>query len=198
MKRGLTWILLALVITVGIAAAALFFWLRHPQGTIERIADLPVLVQEIQQLSELVSVKYTVQKVVGLEEAKTPFGSERLLLIVQAQVLAGIELSELTTENVHLASDQCVTIDLPPPKILHVLLDERQTRVWDRQITWWTPWVPFNPDLERQARLAALESVKETAVEMGILDDARHNTEQGIRSLLKALGARSVEFEPES
>jgi len=79
-----------------------------------------------------------------------------------------------------------------------LLLDEKQTRVWDRQITWWTPWVPFNPDLERQARLAALDSVRQTAVEMGILDEARHNAETSIRNLLKTLGAQSVTFVADS
>ena len=46
------------------------------------------MVREIQQLNELVSVKYTIQKVVGLKEKKAPFGSEKLLLIVQAEVLS--------------------------------------------------------------------------------------------------------------
>jgi hypothetical protein len=195
MKRKLAWALLALVLAASIGAASLFFWLRNSGSSIELLTDLPVLVREIQELSELVSVKYTVQKVVGLEEQKNPFGSEKLLLVVQAEVLAGIELSELTTEDVQVTSERRVTVSLPPPKILHVLLDEEQTKVWDRQITWWTPWVPYNPDLERQARLVALDSVKETAADMGILEDAEQNAEKIIGNLLKALGAHSVNFE---
>ena len=197
MKQRINWILLGLGLATCIAATSLYFWCRHPQSSIEHIADLPVLVREIQQLSELVSVNCTVQKVVGLEEKKSPFGSEKLLLIVQAEVLAGIELSELTTKDVHVSSDRRITIALPPPKILHVLLDEQQTKVWDRQITWWTPWVPYNPDLERQARLIALESVRETALSMGILDDAQRTAEQSIGYLLRAAGAKAVMFEPE-
>ena len=42
-----------------------------------RIVDAASVVHEIQRLNELVSVKYTIQKVVGLEENKVPFGSER-------------------------------------------------------------------------------------------------------------------------
>jgi hypothetical protein len=194
MKRTLTWVLLALVITAAVGVTSLFFWFRHARSSTDRLADLPVLVREIQQLSELVSVKYTVQKVVGLEEQKAPFGSEKLLLVVQAEVLAGIELSELRTENVDVASERRITVALPAPKILHVLLDEQRTKVWDRRITWWTPWVPFNPDLEREARLTALESVRETAIEMGILKHAQRNAEQIISSLLEALGAQSVTF----
>lgn len=57
-----------------------------------RALDAPAIVREIQGLSELVSLKYTIQKVVGLEEKKTPVGSEKLLLIVQAEALAGVDL----------------------------------------------------------------------------------------------------------
>ena len=81
-----------------------------------------------------------------------------------------------------------MTVQLPEARVLHVVIDEKQTKVWDRQITWWTPWVPHNNDLERQARLAAVEDIKSTAIEMGILTDAQKNAERNIRQLLKSFG----------
>src|ERR1700675_4560565 len=80
----------------------------------------------------------------------------------------------------------------PAPKIVHIVIDDKQTKVWDRRITWWTPWVPFNPDLERQARLAAKDAIERGAIEMGILNQARRNADAGIRSLLETLGVKSV------
>ncbi len=157
-----------------------------------RTLDPAAVVHEIQRLSELVSVKYTVQKVVGFEEQKVPFGSEKLLLFVQAQVLAGIDLSSVTAGDVKLLSAKRMQVVLPPPKIIHIVIDDQETKVWDRQITWWTPWVPYNPDLERQARLAARGAIEKAAIDMGILDQARRNAEAGIRSLLETLGIKSV------
>ena len=72
------------------------------------------------------------------------------------------------------------------------MIDDKQTKVWDRSITWWTPWVPFNPDLERQARLAAKDEIEKAALEMGILDQARRNAEVSIRSLLETFGVKAV------
>ena len=66
--------------------------------------------------------------------------------------------------------------------------------MWDRQVTWWTPWVPYNNDLERQARMAALESIRASAIEMGILGDAELNAIQSIRRLLQAAGVAKVGF----
>ena len=157
-----------------------------------RKLDAVSVVHEIQRLNELVSVKYTVQKVVGLEQQKVPFGSEKLLLFVQAEALAGIDLSSLAASDVKLLSAGGMQVLMPPPKIVHIVIDDKETKVWDRRITWWTPWVPFNPDLERQARLAAKDSIERAAIEMGILDQARRNAEAGIRSLLETFGVKSV------
>jgi hypothetical protein len=162
------------------------------EGSPGRSLDAANVVYEIQRLNELVSVKYTVQKVVGLEQQKVPFGSEKLLLFVQAEALAGIDLSSLAASDVKLLPARRMQVVLPPPKIVHIVIDDKQTKVWDRRITWWTPWVPFNPDLERQARLAAKDSIERAAIEMGILDQARRNAEVGIRSLLETFGVKSV------
>jgi hypothetical protein len=105
--------------------------------------------------------------------------------------LAGIDLSILAAGDVKRLPDKRMQIALPPPKIVHIVIDDKETKVWDRRITWWTPWVPFNIDLERQARLAAKDTIEKAALEMGILDQARRNAEAGIRTLLETIGVGS-------
>ena len=142
------------------------------------------MVSQIKQLHELATVRYSVQRVVGLREAKTPFGEESILLMVEGRATAGVDLAELSRDNIHYLTENRVLIDLPPAKMLDVTLDEKQTKVWDRQITWWTPWVPFSPDLEHRARLQAIEDVRKAALQMGILDQAQRNAQTAIRELL--------------
>jgi Protein of unknown function (DUF4230) len=175
----------------GIALTVAFFTVDRKALPI-RTLDAPAIVREIQGLSELVSVKYTVQKVVGLEEKKTPVGSEKLLLIVQAEVLAGVDLAALSPGSIKILRGDNIKLEVPPASIFHIVIDDKQTKVWDRQITWWTPWVSPDPDLERQARLAASAAVKQAALDMGILDQAQRNAESVIRNLLLTLGAKSV------
>ncbi len=176
-------------------AAAMGLFLRSRSGV---TADPPAMLREIQRLNELVTVKYSIQKVVGFEEQKRPLGSEKLLLIVQAKVLAGVDLAAISSRDVVRLKQGDFLVRLPEAKILHVVIDEKSTKVWDRQVTWWTPWVPYNQDLERQARMAAIESIRESAVEMGILVDAQANARSSIRQLLQALGVQQVSFSPPS
>ena len=195
-RLGLILVLGAAVIGTAGIAIGLFLWYvaRTEQPTARQVASLPTVVRQIQQLNELVSVKYTIQKVVGVEEKKVPFSSERLLLMVHAKVLAGVPLSEITAEDVSSNLQGQLLVRLPQARILHAFLDEQQTQVWDRRVTWWTPWVPFSPDLESRARLAALEDIRKSAVEMGILKEARQNAETSVRKLLETLGVLAVTY----
>src|SRR5205085_1794474 len=130
----------------------------------------------------------------GAHRNKVPVGSESILLIVQARVLGGINLSELKDKDIRMAGDRHVDIQLPPSRLLHVEFDEKNTKVWDRTKTWWTPWVPYDIDLEKKARMAALDSVKQEALDMGILLDAQVNAQNLIRALLHPLGVEKVTF----
>jgi hypothetical protein len=89
---------------------------------------------------------------------------------------------------------EAVNVRLPQPHIQEAFIDEKNTKVWDRSITWWTPWVTPDLDLEHKARLQAIEDMKKAALDMGILGEAKKNAEMDIRSILMAFGIKKVEF----
>jgi hypothetical protein len=152
------------------------------------------VVLQIQQLNQLVVVKYTLQQVIEMEQSRPLYGNEKVLLLVQGKVLGGVDLSRLTPQDIRVSSDKkSVTVSLPPARVLEAFLDEKETRAWSK-VSWWTPWIAPNPDLQKEARLLALDKVKGAAREMGILADAQHNAETAIRGLLTALGFETVEF----
>ncbi len=182
------------ILIIGLAGRALYYRYVPQQTVTRRTVDTPAVVQQIQRLSELVTVKYSIQKVIGLEEQKIPFGSERVLLLVQATVLGGVDLSTLSTQDVASTEIGGVAITLPVPRVMHVFVNDNETKVWDRSKTWWTPWVDFNPELEQNARRAALEAVQQAALQMGILSNAQHNAEMTIREFLRTSGITSVVF----
>ena len=161
-------------------------------------AETHTVVTQVRQLNQLATVRYTVQKVVGIKEEKQPVGSESILLVMQARVEAGIDLSSLREQDVFHRPDGALVIRMPDAKILNVAVDEKQTKVWDRTKTWWTPWVPYSIDLEQRARVEGLESVKKAALDMGILKDAEQNAESSIRGLLGLAGVTSVVIIPGS
>jgi hypothetical protein len=174
--------LFLLLLSGGIAIYLYFF----PIGLGWRPLDSASVLTQVKQLDQLVTVRYSIQRVVGLTEPKIPFGEESVLLMVQGQALAGVNLTAIKPQDISYGDNKSVTICLPPAKILNAFLDEKETKVWDHRITWWTPWVPYNPDLEHQARLIALDDLRSAALKMGILNDAQRNAQSAIRDFLKA------------
>jgi hypothetical protein len=160
--------------------------------------DAQSVVTQIRQLNQLATVRYTVQKVVGIKEDKQPVGSESILLVMQARVEAGIDLSGLREQDVFRRPDGPLVIRMPEARILNVAVDEKQTKVWDRTKTWWTPWVPYSIELEQRARIEGLDAIRQGALEMGILKDAERNAESSIRGLLGLAGVKSVIVLPAS
>ena len=187
-KRSRAGIAAALIVIVLLA----LLWRRELRPRF----DPNAVLTRVQQLNQLATVKYTIQKIVGLKDDKYPVGSESILLIMEANVQAGIDLSSMHNGDVSVQPDGGVIVRLPEPRILNVSIDEKETKVWDRQKTWWTPWIPYSLDLEQRARLAGLEAVKKTALEMGILDQAERNAEASIRGLLGLAGVKSVRIVP--
>jgi hypothetical protein len=186
--RNLRYSLLALILAAGV----FLYW-----RTSAPRADASTVLTQVQQLNQLTTVRYTVQRIVTLTEEKHPVGSESILLIVQARVEAGVDLSSLRAKDIVVRKNG-VSISLPPAQILNVAIDENETKVWDRQKTWWTPWVPYSLDLEKRARMIGLDSAKQSAIEMGILEASQRNAETSIRSLLGLAGLKYVSSVPPS
>lgn len=194
MIKRLQFYAVSLVVLGSLGAAVYLYLFGSPRAGTRTIVDPPAVVRQIQQLRQLVTVKYSLQKMIGLEERKVPFGSESLLLMVQAEVLGGVDLDKLEPADVTVHADRSVVIRLPAPEILHVVINEKETRVWDRQKTVWLVWVPFNPELDQQARRLAGESMRAAAVEQGILRAAQENAETAVRELLRLAGMEPVTF----
>ncbi len=191
MSKWIAWVSTVALIGVLAWVALTMRWAR--KGGAEVTLDSAAVIKEVRPLNELVTVKYGIEKVVGMKEEKSPVGTESILLLVQGKVLAGVDLAELQPGDV-IVNHGVVNIRLGQPHIQEAFIDEKNTKVWDRSITWWTPWVSPDVDLEHKARLQALEDIKKAALEMGILGEARRNAEMDVRSVLQAAGVAKVEF----
>jgi hypothetical protein len=155
-----------------------------------RSLNSATVITRVQSLKQLVTVRYSIERVVGLREPKAPLGEESILLMVEGEALAGVDLESMRPRDIARSGNRFL-ITLPGARLFDVFLNEKDTKVWDRQITWWTPWVPPDPDLEHKARLQALDDVRNGALKMGILDQAQKNAQTAIRDLLAGLGAQA-------
>jgi hypothetical protein len=155
----------------------------------------PVVVEGIQELDQLATVRWTesvpVTRESGGDILNRLFSGEKVIVIATGNVEAGVDLKDLGKDDVSV-NGETVTINLPEPEILSASLDEGKTRVYDRDFS------PLNirpdDDLVEKARLRAVEKIEDAARENRILDTAEQNAEDSIRAFVTTLGFDEVRF----
>lgn len=150
------------------------------------------VILEIQKLGNLETASYTIEKIVEAGQDGNPFQDllfgDRILLIAHGKVIAGVDMSQITEDQV-VVDNETVTITLPPPTILSSSLDNSKTRVYDRTKGYLNTG---DKDLESEARLAAEQSITQGACEAGILQEARENAFEQVEQLFKFAGFTTV------
>jgi len=148
------------------------------------------VVQQVQSLSEIITVKYVIEKVVVLEDVKW-YGENRVLLLAHGVVKAGIDLKRLQPSDVTI-SGKTITIRLPMPQITDAYLDDKATQVIDHSTGLLRS---FDKDMEQTARQEAVEEVSLAAREGGILKDADARAKTELETFFKRAGFESVVFQ---
>lgn len=162
----------------------------NPTPTI--IADSAAVVRSVQSLARLETASYTIEKVITAESGSGPLGflfQDKLLLVAQGQVIAGVDLSRLQREDVQVVGET-VYITLPASEIFVATLNNDETFVYDRQ----TAVLGQQIDLETLARQEAESEILEAALEDGILDLAQDNAERYVEGLMRGLGFEEIVF----
>ncbi len=172
----------------------LFSLLRAYRGGSLIHIDQPTVVRQIQQLRRLETVSFTMDKIISGEH-ESPYlpkflVSDRLLLVVHGEVIAGVDLSKLQPGDVSLQG-QSISLRLPRPEILVIRLDNSQTRVYSRDTGLFSS---PDPNLESEVRQEAERQLREAAIQGDILKTADSNSRLTISSLLQGLGFPNVEF----
>jgi len=177
-------VMLALAVYVTITVAR---WANRGGGL--HFSDTTSVVHEVQTLSEIITVKYVMDKVVVLEDVKW-YGENRVLLLAHGVVKAGIDLKRLQPSDVNI-SGKTISVRLPLPQITDAYLDDKATQVIDHSTGLLRA---FDKDLEQTARQNAVDDIARAARKGGILDDADKRARTELESFLKRAGFDSVVF----
>jgi Protein of unknown function (DUF4230) len=195
--RASTKIALAVLVLLLFAAG---IWLgdrlSHWKDSGLRIANTATVVQQVQTLSDLVTVKYVMEKVEIVNSppestlGKFVQGENRVLLLAHGIVKAGIDLKRLKPDDVRV-SGNTIFIRLPLPQITDAYLDEHQTEVIDWQRGFLRD---FDKDLETAARQNAVDDIRRAAIKAGILKDADERARLELAQFLHLAGFEHVQF----
>jgi len=143
------------------------------------------VLRQVQTLSQLVTVKYVMEKVVIFEDVKWyPGGDSRVLLVAQGVVKAGVDFDKVKLEDVEISGKR-VTIKVPPAQVTDCYLDDGQTKVVERTTGLLRT---FDKDLEQTARKIAVDDIRRAARSAGILKDADERARAQLQKMFQLAG----------
>jgi hypothetical protein len=182
--------LAALVLFIFAGGIWLGFTVRHwlKSGSGLREENTATVVEQVQTLADLVTVKYVIEKVVILEDTKW-YGENRVLLLAHGIVKAGVDLKRLQPDDVTI-SGKTISLRLPPPRITDAYLDDKQSQVIDHTTGLLRV---FDKNLEQTARQNAVDDIRRAARTDGILDEADKRAKLELAMFLHKAGFERVE-----
>lgn len=166
---------------------------KSPQ---EKQIDIGTLVTRVRDLNRLETATMRVVHVGKISQSydllPNAFAGDEVTLYSAGDVIAGIDLSLLRPEDVRREPSGTIVMRLPPPMILVSRVDNRETHVIERKTGIFRR---ADPQLEGRARQFAEQSIRNEALNKGILQLAAQNGELRIAELLHTLGFPRVRFE---
>jgi hypothetical protein len=169
---------------------------RHfNSGGPRREYDTPVLLEQVQTLSELVTVKYVVEKVEIWDDPPSGWrqfvaGDNRILLLARGVVKAGVDFRQLKPEDLKV-SGKTLWINLPSARVTDAYLDDKETKVIERSTGFLRS---FDKDLEQNVRRTAVDDMRTAALRGGIVKDANDRARTELAGFFHAMGFERVEF----
>jgi uncharacterized protein DUF4230 len=182
-----------LIVWLATGAGALHLLRSYLGGSLIHI-DQPAIVRQIQQLQRLETVSFSMDKIISGEH-DSPYlpkflVSDRLLLVVHGDVIAGVDLSQLQPQDVSIQG-KTISVRIPKSQILVTRLDNSKTRVYSRDTGLFSS---PDPNLESEVRQEAERELQDAALQGNILKTADDNARATLSALLRGLGFTTVEF----
>ena len=188
-------LLLAVVFVLGLVLGIGFpRWAKS--GSTPRAYNTATILKQVQGLSELVTVKYVMERVEVLTDPpQNPLRATlpddtHVTLIAHGIVKGGVDLANLKPADLRISGKKIV-LTLPLAQITDAYLDDKLTQVVERNTGFLRA---FNKDLEQTARQNAVDDIRRSARSSGILKDAEERARAQLTHLCKQLGFEEVEF----
>ncbi len=161
------------------------------------VVSAPDVIEKIQQLNRLETVKYSLDTIVEGNESSPvlpdALAGDKLLMIVHGSTVAGVDLSQLKPESVQITetpNGRNIQLTLPASQVFETTVDEAKSRVYSRDTG---IFVRADPNLESATRAKAQTDLQQAALSDGILDAASKNARVAVIALLQGLGFAHVE-----
>lgn len=196
--RSLLRLIALIILVVVIAAVAVVLVLTaQQQGLLPWLQTgyqnrATIVLDSVQQMSVLTTTRFNYSSIITSERQMpgilAALYGERQVLVAVGHVTGGIDLSQLTENNITIDGGT-IRISLPAPALQDCFLNEGASYVAERD----TGLFAANaPNLEGQARQYAIAQFRQSALEGGILDEVNRQAQIAIGQFVSLLNLPAI------
>ncbi|MEN7547896.1 DUF4230 domain-containing protein [Rapidithrix thailandica] len=166
------------------------FFLHWQQPLPSKVSEQEIgktFVQKVEHLGQLELVRYKISDVMEFTQENHFFTDNKILMVIQGEAIACIDLQQITLEDIHSQGDS-LWLRLPAPQICHYKLNQQDCKVYDLN-----QWKLFDKsELVDEAYKRAESKVMELALQSDCLQVARQNAERLLVPLFEKLSDKHV------
>lgn len=145
-----------------------------------------IVLNEITAMGKLELVKYNFKDVVEQKITKMWLPDAKALLIIHGEAIGCIDLQKIKKDDIIMTVDTLV-INLPEPELCVFKIDHANSKIYNTEYAF-----TDEAQLIEKAYKQAEQQIKESALNMGILDQTKENAEKILKPLLEQSTGKKV------
>ena len=160
------------------------------------VSEHRLVLQRIEDIGNLELVRYNFNDVVEESVIRKLFDIDNLapdskvLVIVNGEAAACVNLKEVTKNDIKTEGNDII-ITLPPPVICYTKINHDRSKIYDANFTARI----FNPELIDKAYKQGEIKIKDEAVKLGILAQAKENARKLLGPFLGGITKKNIKIE---
>lgn len=169
---------------------SIFLWEKFKDFNPFAIKDIQtthnMVLKEMTVLGKLELSNFAFRDVVEQELVRDYLPNPKAILIVQGEAIGCIDLSKINAEDI-ATKDDTLIVHLPDPELCSYRIDHSKSKIYDTEYAFMN-----EQSLMNEAYTRAEAKIKQSALEMGILEQTKKNAELVLKPLLETITGKKV------
>jgi hypothetical protein len=145
-----------------------------------------MVLKEISSLGKLELAKFIFRDIVEQELVREYLPNPKAILIVQGEAVGCIDLTKIKADDISVAADTII-VHLPDAELCSYKIDHSKSKIYQAEYAFMNEQLLMN-----EAYAKAENQIRQTALEMGILEQTQKNVDLVLKPLLENISGKKV------
>ena len=168
----------------------IFLWEKFKNFSPFAIKDVQtshnMVLKEMAVLGKLELSNFSFRDVVEQELIRDYLPNPKAILIVQGEAIGCLDLTKIKPADI-ATKDDTLIVHLPEPELCSYRIDHSKSRIYDTEYAFMNEQALIN-----EAYTSDEAKIKQSALDMGILDQTKKNAELVLKPLLESISGKKV------